>query len=331
TPVGTWGQSPVRGHRSAMCRGSLSCRAADWGARGLWTSHGVHVKPTQSPFHVKPRNPRWSSTADDSPARPQPTWFGSRDPTVERPGRLRYHADPVLGDPSPDHAQPPQGLLRLGQLLGRRPTLDGDEGPLGIKEGEAPPRQLVDPADRSGRDPRRRQVAVDFLGATTMHTGVGQSEIGDGLDQPLGTPEHRFDEVQLEVRSGDGQGQAGEPGAGPDVDDPRPGREGVLDDGAVEDVSLPEDVHPPGPDEAVTDTRVGKDCGERFRRRKALTEESVSAFRCNGRLSRHGPAVSRETPSLDQSWLCSEAEDAARSVSAPDSSAGCTTTYRFGS
>ena len=96
----------------------------------------------------------------------------------------------------------------------------------------------------------RVQAIPQRLGSRRVHGDVGQAELGHSPGEPAGAASEGLDEVQVEVGSGDREGEARQTGAAPDVDDvlaPAVAglRDGQVSDGAVEHVPVPQTRVPP--------------------------------------------------------------------------------------
>jgi hypothetical protein len=111
---------------------------------------------------------------------------------------------------------------------------------------------------------------------------VRQAELSDRVLEPRSPPGQRLDEVHLEVRPGDGDGDPRQARSRPDVHQslPRDTRYQSLDDGAVEDVALPQARRLPRPDQPMADARVGEELDEPNRDREPVPEHPEG--RCRG-------------------------------------------------
>lgn len=194
-----------------------------------------------------------------------------------------------------DHPQTTQHLGGRLEFLSRRPTLHRDHLAAGLHEGKAPSRQLVESRHSTSSDIGGCQLSMELLSSPPMHRDIIEPELRNSAREPVGPALHRFDEVDVQVRSNQSNGNARQSGTRSDVDESGTGGEGVLNHGTVEDMSLPEDGHLAWTDEAVAHTGVSEDRREGLCKRKALTEESMSAVRCGWDVSSHEGKVSRET------------------------------------
>ena len=107
-----------------------------------------------------------------------------------------------------------------------------------------------------------------------------EAEVGHRGAQPVGPALHRFDEVDVEVRACDRQGDPRQSRSGTDVDEARRGGERLLDDGAVEHVPLPQAGHLTRPDQPVAHPGVRQDCHELLGQRRPLPEHHSRTRGC---------------------------------------------------
>ncbi len=122
-------------------------------------------------------------------------------------------------------------------------TLHGDHRATHFHQGQGPARELAQRSDRAGGDDVRGTgflLNCSVLGAPTDDGDVLQVQLFADFAQVRGTLQQRLDESDAQVGAGDRQGDAGEAGAGSDVDDVDAFIHGLADDGAVEDVAIPE-------------------------------------------------------------------------------------------
>ena len=170
------------------------------------------------------------------------TGSSSRSPPCSVTDR-RHQAEPLQ--------RPPVGR----QLLGGRSPLHRHQGAAGLEQRHAPASQLVEAGDGSGRHERRRDRSGQVLGTAPVNRHVVERQLVHHAREPLRATQHRLHEVHLEVGANDRQRHPGQPGPRPHVDQPGPRRKGVLHDGAVQHVPVPETGDLPGTDQPVASPR----------------------------------------------------------------------------
>jgi hypothetical protein len=108
---------------------------------------------------------------------------------------------------------------------------------------------------------------------------VDEAELGNRPGEPPRPSGEGLDQMELEVRSGDGEGHTREASTRAHVDDALGGRrdrDRLLDDSAVENVSIPESRRFSRADQPVGDTSVGQDGNELFCQFESVTEDGGS-------------------------------------------------------
>ena len=94
-----------------------------------------------------------------------------------------------------------------------------------------------------------------------MNGHIGQRELVNHRLQPGGPPQHRLDQMEVEVGANDREHNSGQSPTGTDIDH-RAGSESRCNHRAVEEMPFPEPGHFAWPDQPVTHASVREDLRE---------------------------------------------------------------------
>ena len=127
---------------------------------------------------------------------------------VDGEHRLLEHVAAVLADHGVDQPEPLQRPAVLRQLLGGRATLHRHQGAAGLEQRHAPAGQLVEPGHGAGRHERRRHACRRAPRPAPGARSRCRARAPRPRPTATGAAQHRLDEVHLEVRPHDRQGDA---------------------------------------------------------------------------------------------------------------------------
>jgi hypothetical protein len=163
-------------------------------------------------------------------------------------------------------------------------SLERDDPAGDPHQRQAPPREPVQGGQGAGygdvvRGLRTRKV----LGAGTDHGDArGEAEVVHDLGEEGHAPGQGLQQRHRARRQRQRQRDAGQPGAAPDVDDAGAGHEQGGDDGAVQEVAVPEAVGLTGTEEPAFDTGPGEPACVPLGEGEEVAEEGAPYVRQDG-------------------------------------------------
>ncbi len=244
-------------------------------ATGCWLDHrpSAHHQPVRLLYRLRRRDP---TARPLSPARRRRA--SKRRSTVSTgSSRMAVPCSVTTASRSPRRSSARRALS--SSSCAERPFI-ATRVPPGSSRGTHHCASVSSRGDRPGRHPRSPKHAGEVLRSSAVHGHRLQAQLTDGVREPVGPPQHRLDEVDVEVGTRDGERDTRQAGARPDVHHPGAVREGVGDDGAVQQVTLPQSGHLPGPDQAVRHPGVGQHCGEPGGLGHPVAEHTSRTRRC---------------------------------------------------
>ena len=141
----------------------------------------------------------------------------------------------------------------LVHLDGRAATLKGHERPAGSNELRRHAHELAHVGDGAGGDHVSLTLAAQLLGTRLVDRHVVEAEVLHDVHEPLDAARHGLGQVHAELGPAGGDHDAGQAGAGTDVEDLTAilaGHE-VQDGGGVDDVARPDALHVARAEEAA--------------------------------------------------------------------------------
>ena len=143
-----------------------------------------------------------------------------------------------------------RGLVHLD---GRATTLESHERPAGSNELRRHAHELAHVGDGAGSDHVRLALATQLLGTRLVDRHVVEAQVLHDVHEPLDAARHGLGQVNVELGPAGGNHDAGQAGAGADVEDLTAilARHEVEDGGGVDDMARPDALHVARAEEAA--------------------------------------------------------------------------------